>query len=96
MFLLAQPESIEIVCTRSYFTPNQIRVQSGKPVRFILKSDDVTHGFAIDEYKIAKEVPPGPPTKLEFTPDRPGTYEFYCVVRCGKEHLKMRGTLIVE
>lgn len=92
----AQPQVIEIVCKRSDYTPNQIQVKSGQPVRIVLKSEDVTHGFAIDEFQIAKEIAPGPPIVVEFTPDKPGTFEFYCVVRCGKDHLKMRGTLVVK
>lgn len=94
--IFAQPQVIEIICKRSDYTPNQIQVKIGKPVRIVLKSEDVTHGFAIDEFQVAKEIAPGPPTIVEFTPDKTGTFEFYCVVRCGKDHLKMRGTLVVE
>jgi cytochrome c oxidase subunit 2 len=62
----------------------------------VLKSVDVTHGFAVDELDIAREIPAGPPTIIEFTPRAAGEFAFYCVVRCGKNHLKMRGALIVE
>jgi heme/copper-type cytochrome/quinol oxidase subunit 2 len=92
----SQPQVIKIICKRSLYEPETIRIQGNQPVRILLKSDDVTHGFALDEFNIAKEVPPGPPTIVEFTPDKSGTFEFYCVVRCGKDHLKMRGNLIVE
>jgi cytochrome c oxidase subunit II len=89
-------KAIEINCSKSLFTPNVVHVAKGEPVVLILKSTDVTHGFAIDEYNIAKEVPPGRPVKVEFVADRSGEFAFYCVVRCGKKHLQMRGKLIVE
>jgi len=92
----SQPQTIEIICHRSYYEPSTIRVQKGTAVEISLKSVDVTHGFALDEFGIAREVPPGPPTTFKITPDKTGTFEFHCVVRCGKEHLKMRGSLIVE
>jgi len=91
-----QPNTVEILCQKSFFTPNTIEVKKAEPVRLILKSVDVTHGFAIDDFEIAREIPAGPPTTIEFTPDRAGEFPFYCVVRCGKNHLKMRGTLIVR
>jgi len=88
--------TVEILCRKSFYTPDVVRIKKGEPVVLILKSKDVTHGFAIDELDIAREVPPGAPVRIEFTPDRAGRFPFYCVVRCGKKHLEMRGTLIVE
>ena len=93
---LAGAAEFEIICRKSFYTPNQITVKKGEKVKITLKSMDVTHGFAIDELNIATEVAPGPPVVVEFTPTKAGKFEFYCVVRCGKDHLKMRGTLIVQ
>ena len=88
--------TVEILCRKSFYTPDIVRLKKGVPAKLVLRSADVTHGFAIDELNIAREVPPGPPVSIEFTPARAGQFTFYCVVRCGKDHLKMRGTLIVE
>lgn len=93
---LAGAAEFEIICRKSFYTPNQITVKKGEKVKITLKSMDVPHGFAIDELNIATEVAPGPPVVVEFTPTKAGKFEFYCVVRCGKDHLKMRGTLIVQ
>jgi heme/copper-type cytochrome/quinol oxidase subunit 2 len=90
------PTQVEILCHKSYFSPDTITVTRGVKVRLVLRSEDVTHGFAIDEYGIAREIPAGPPTIIEFTAERSGSFPFYCVVRCGKDHLKMRGTLTVQ
>ena len=91
-----QPSGIEIVCQKSYFTPSTIHVKKGEPVMLILRSADVSHGFAIDELGIAREISPGPPTSIRIQPSREGNLPFYCVIRCGRQHLKMRGTIVVE
>ncbi|MCI0411498.1 cupredoxin domain-containing protein [bacterium] len=96
LFLFSEPTTIEISCQKSFYTPDVIRVKKGEPVVLLVKATDVAHGFAIDEFNIAKEVAPGQPVKIEFTPDKAGEFIFYCVVRCGKKHLQMRGRLIVE
>jgi cytochrome c oxidase subunit 2 len=87
--------TIDIVLQKSHYTPDRIEIRKGETVRLSLKSLDVTHGFAIDELNIAREISPGPPTIINLTAKEAGTFSFYCVVRCGKGHLKMRGTLVV-
>jgi cytochrome c oxidase subunit II len=88
--------TIDIVLQKGQYNPSQIEVQKGEKIRLQLTATDVTHGFAIDELGIAREVSPGPPTIVEFTPTKAGTFSYYCVVRCGKNHKQMRGTLIVK
>ena len=87
--------TISVVLQKSHYTPQTIEVKKGETVRLSLKSLDVTHGFAIDELNIAREISPGPPTLINLPTSQAGTFSFYCVVRCGKDHLKMRGTLVV-
>jgi heme/copper-type cytochrome/quinol oxidase subunit 2 len=96
LLIFSTTKSIEINCQKSFFTPDIIRAKKGEPVVLIVKAVDVTHGFAIDEFNIAREIAPGQPVKIEFTPDKTGEFFFYCVVRCGKKHLQMRGKLIVD
>lgn len=88
--------TINIVLQKGEYSPKHIEVQKGEKIRLQLKALDVTHGFAIDELGIAREVSPGPPTIVEFTPNKTGTFAYYCVVRCGKNHKQMRGTLVVK
>jgi cytochrome c oxidase subunit II len=93
---LSASKTIEITCQKAFYKPDVIRVKKGEPLTLIVTATDVTHGFAIDEFKIAEEVAPGRSVKIEFTPDRAGEFYFYCVVRCSKKHKQMRGKLIVE
>jgi heme/copper-type cytochrome/quinol oxidase subunit 2 len=94
--LHSAPDIIEITSQKAFYKPDVVRVKKGVPLTLIVTAADVTHGFAIDEFKIAVEVTPGRPAKIEFTPDRAGEFVFYCVVRCSKKHKQMRGKLIVE
>jgi cytochrome c oxidase subunit 2 len=90
-----QPATIEILCRKSFYTPAEIRVKKGVTTELLVRAEDVTHGFAIDDLGVAREIAPGEPVRIRITPTRAGQYPFYCVVRCGVNHLKMRGTLIV-
>ena len=94
--LFSATNTVEVTCQKSYYNPEVIHAKLNEPLTIIVTATDVTHGFAIDEFKIAKEVSPGNPVRIEFTPDKAGKFMYYCVVRCGKKHLTMRGTLIVE
>jgi cytochrome c oxidase subunit II len=91
-----EERTIEIVLQKSYYTPAAIEARRGEAVRLSLKSLDVTHGFAIDELDIAREICPGAPVFINLPTSKAGTFPFYCVVRCGKDHLKMRGTLTIK
>src|SRR5262245_4392931 len=75
----------QVLCKKSTYVPNRIVVKKGEHVKVVLTSADVTHGFAIDELNVAAEVAPGPPKRVEFTPTKAGNFDFYCVVRCGKD-----------
>ena len=94
--LFAESATIEILCQKSFYTPDRIVLKKGEPVKLVFRSGDVTHGFAVDEWNVALEVPPGPPVTITVRPETAGEFVFYCVVRCGRNHLQMRGTFIVE
>jgi mono/diheme cytochrome c family protein/plastocyanin len=78
------------------WTPADLTVAAGQPLRLRLTSDDVMHGFAIGQSDWpAVDVKPGEMTNLILTFDRPGTYTFYCTRWCGANHWRMRGTITV-
>ena len=47
-------------------------------MKLTVRSEDIAHSFAIDEYRIVKRVPAGGSTTFEFRADRAGTFPFYC------------------
>lgn len=79
------------------FSPRIIKVQAGRKAKLRIRNvDTVMHGFAIPAFQVdAGEIRAGHAVEVEFTPDKPGKYPFYCTVWCSEFHLQMRGTLEV-
>ena len=98
--LLAQdpPARREFTVTVRDFhvTPARIEVIQDDLVKLTVHSDDIAHGFAIDEYRISKRVPAGGSVSFEFRADRTGTFVFYCNLTGGPGHRMERGELVVR
>ena len=79
------------------FSPRHIKVPLGKKVKLRVRNvDTVMHGFAIPALDVdAGELKAGYNKILEFTPQKPGKYDFYCTTWCSEFHLQMRGVLEV-
>ena len=88
-------QEVSIIAKQFTFYPSQIVVRKGQPLRLYLTSTDVTHGFALPDFKIDQPVKKGEITTLNFVPNRSGTFPFHCSVFCGLGHLGMTGKLIV-
>jgi cytochrome c oxidase subunit II len=82
-------------------SPSTIRIDTNKPVKFIARSLDVNHGFAIFESKedgapvlLQMQIVPGVDNVFYYTFTRPGTYFVRCLEYCGFAHPYM--TTIIE
>ena len=80
---------------RGNFWPRKLSLPAGEKVKLRIRNvDTVTHGFAIPALGVeAQEIKAGHYTIVEFTPQTPGEYEFYCTAWCSEHHLSMRGVL---
>jgi cytochrome c oxidase subunit 2 len=79
-----------------YFKPNEIKVKKGEKVTITFNNAAGFHDFVIDEFSVkTKKVPNGGSETVEFTPDKSGTFEYYCSVGNHRE-MGMKGNLIVE
>jgi plastocyanin len=80
------------------FAPQVVRVPAGKKVTLrVRNTDTVTHGFAIPALQVdLGEIKAGHSQVVEFTPETPGRYDYYCTAWCSEFHLQMRGLLEVE
>ena len=76
------------------FTPNTIQAKVGEPVRIDITSV-AQHTFTIDELGVNVITPHGQITEVEFTPDKKGTFQFYCSVS-GHREAGQIGTITVE
>jgi mono/diheme cytochrome c family protein len=78
------------------FTPDQLRLVAGEPVRLRLTSPAVVHGLTIPGLGIDIEaIEPGKVVTVDFTPAAPGRYAFACTRWCGIDHWRMRGVIEV-
>ncbi len=78
------------------FDPNTITVNQGDTVIIRITSLDVLHGFALPEFGISQQLPPGQEETVKFVADKKGTFAFFCNIPCGVGHNEMTGTLIVN
>ena len=91
----APDQTVAVVISRDGIQPREIAVRKGETVRLTLKSGDGEHCFAVDDLRIEKRVLPGRTTTVDVTPDKAGTYPFYCCLETGAVAEKQRGRLIV-
>jgi cytochrome c oxidase subunit 2 len=74
---------------------NKVHVQLGKPVKFIMTSPDVIHGFYLPEFRVKQDIVPGSYNYLWVEPDRTGSFDIFCTQYCGTGHSTMRATMVV-
>jgi len=67
-----------------------------QPVKFLLRSKDVLHDFAVAQFRVKMDLVPGTSTYLWLTPTQTGRFEILCEELCGIGHHTMRGAVIVE
>ncbi len=92
------PDAKEIVIEgKNYsFSPTEITVKKGEKTRVVFKNVGGMHDFRVDELNIATAViGNGQEDFVEFTPDKNGTFEFYCSVGSHRM-MGMKGTITVE
>jgi len=74
------PQSVHIVVEGGY-TPSVVRVQAGRPVRLEFERRETagcTEEVVVPDFGIRTFLPPHQTTAVQFTPGKPGTYEFTC------------------
>ena len=92
----APDRAVAVVISRDGFEPREISVRKGETVRLSVRSGDGEHCFALDELRVEKRVLPGKTITVDVTPDRSGSFPFYCCLETGAAADKQRGRLIVS
>jgi cytochrome c oxidase subunit 2 len=75
-------------------TINTLTVPVGRPVKLIMTSRDVIHGFYVPAFRIKQDVVPGRAVTVWFEAVAPGTYDVLCTQYCGTRHSEMRAQVI--
>lgn len=76
-------------------TVGEVYVPMNRPVKLIMTSEDVLHGFFIPNFRIKQDVVPGMYTSLWFSATVPGKHQVFCTDYCGTSHSGMLAKLIV-
>jgi len=74
----------------------EAHIPIGKPVKFLLRSKDVLHDFAVAQFRVKMDLVPGMQTFLWLTPTITGRFEILCEEHCGMAHYTMRGAVVVD
>ena len=77
-------------------TVNDIHLPIGKPVRFVMTSEDVLHDFFVPDMRVKHDIVPGRYTEIWFTPTVMGEHHATCAEYCGKGHSDMQAKVTVE
>lgn len=97
--------TIDIAADMGGFNMKEVRVKAGQPVTVRLTSLDGPHHtdgggkhqWAVDEFSASVIAPAEGSNLVTFTPDKPGTYTYYCDICCGgRANPTMQGKLVVE
>ena len=70
-------------------------VPAGQPVKLVMTSRDVIHGFFVPAFRIKHDVVPGCVSVTWFEADHPGIHPIFCTQYCGVAHSLMRGKVVV-
>ena len=79
----------------AFVLANEIRLPVGRPVEFVLESDNVIHSFWVPSLGGKMDLIPGRTNRLLLHPTRTGTFAGTCAEFCGRAHATMRLTVIV-
>lgn len=74
------PQRVRIVVEGGY-TPAVVKVEAGRPVRLEFERNETsgcTEEVVLPDFGIRTFLPAHQTTPVEFTPTRPGSYEFTC------------------
>lgn len=80
------------------YTPALLKIDPGDVVSFNVTSQDIMHGFAINELGVNLALMPkvGIVRQVVIPPDIPeGTYTMYCSIFCGVGHPFMKGSILI-
>ncbi|MBI5869270.1 MAG: cytochrome c oxidase subunit II [candidate division Zixibacteria bacterium] len=73
-----------------------LHVPVDQPVKLIMTSEDVIHGFFIPDFRQKMDVVPGRYSTVWFNVSRPGKHIIFCTQYCGRGHSDMSAWVVVH
>jgi heme/copper-type cytochrome/quinol oxidase subunit 2 len=87
--------TVQLSVSAQGFRPQTVVVHRGDPLRLTIASGGGEHCFALEALRVEKRVVVGSPVSLTLTPDKPGSFPFYCCLEAGEAASRERGMLVV-
>jgi cytochrome c oxidase subunit 2 len=75
-------------------TVGELYVPVNKPVKLLMTSQDVLHGFFIPNFRVKQDVVPGMYSSVWFEATIPGKHQVFCTEYCGTSHSGMLAQVI--
>lgn len=66
-----------------------LTVPKDRPVKLVMRSQDVLHSFFVPTFRVKQDVVPGRYTTLWFQATQAGDHQVLCTEYCGKDHSSM-------
>jgi len=93
----AQKKRILKVTMRKYaIVPSLIRAKKGENLVLLVSTEDVQHGFAVEQLDINEPVQPGRPAEIAIDTRNRGEFRVACSIICGPGHDRMQAKIVVE
>lgn len=96
IYLTGETKEFNIVASNWEFIPQLIEVNIGDKIELHMTSSQGTHGIAFLEFGVSETLREGEDVHVEFIADKTGTFNFFCIVPCGKGHNGMKGLIVVK
>ena len=91
------PFKVQPVTMRKFaISPDLIRVKQGEEVVLSISTEDVQHGFEVEEMGINEPIQPGKPVEIHLDTSKKGEFRMACSIICGPGHNDMTGKIVVE
>ncbi len=87
---------LQMVARMWAFQPSTVRLPVGSTVDLYVTSQDIIHGFKIEEHNVNLMAVPGAINYIRVRFDKPGEFLFACHEFCGAAHHTMAGRVIIE
>lgn len=87
---------LQMVARMWAFQPSVVRLPAGTTVDLYVTSQDIIHGFKVENKNVNLMAVPGAINYIQVTFDEPGEFFFACHEFCGAAHHTMAGRFIIE
>ena len=87
---------LQMVARMWAFQPSTVRLPVGSTVDLYVTSQDIVHGFKVQDKNVNLMAVPGAINYIRVRFDEPGEYFYACHEFCGAAHHTMSGKFIIE